>query len=845
MGALRSMSSVLLLLGGPGRSSACRIRSDCIGCETVGCTSGTCITVLALSTPIASTCPYYAKNGFTSSSACIAGEGAGDCAQGDGGHHSSTGRTSWASGLSVENISAYECSMMEAVEAAFDQSLRPTCPQHELPYGSSPADVKAASAPHRCQMLPARYQHMSDGLPVAAVDALDAASASGSRGTPESNNGPVRYELLSTVHAESRSLTPGHIFDICRIQRHDQDQALSSVKEPSRKDSVSETEGLQLARSRIVFANISRANRRRKTCEGLVKARRPRSWYSVDSVDCVLTVDKGRPVVSVGLANAAVRDGDTTGLAADAFSSELGELLLPLGPREISGRPDLSRPAKPASPPLTWLAPPASATVAVPGFLLPGFLLVPFFRSLACRLRGLHRALSLLPCCPPSRRFQQGCEYMIMLRVWVEAGATSAAAHPEAFGFDSSRFGGQTVLVPENLEIHTTGERLRECSGEAARRTNPVDNGNSPCAPVLSPCVRQKAYCEHWHGRLAAWILTTTRPITYCTLYRQLSRDTYHILLITAQKETITAGSLQCPFSVLPGLLTLLAYGYRKYRAADSKLHEADTRAMAILNTRNDLWLQLSHRAIVRCVSHQSATNHHNYDRTCACVLLACTLLPPAIAAPPSFVVSGGFKAAVLSALIRVRSEDLEHVERFVLHHPTVVLQLPHDQLQFDRLPLRDIGFRFYQNIVVAVEEKIESKKDQNTPWPELVGSSYSITAATARTIISGCLLSTSFNASGSGEVLPGFLNRKTLLMIVWVSLRASNGRRKIFSTRRDPEQIAVGFDQTRTPLRPERSTALLSRFSIQNDNSVRDGVTKGHRKTHNLIKWIHLPGSD
>lgn len=55
-----------------------------------------------------------------------------------------------------------------------------------------------------------------------------------------------------------------------------------------------------------------------------------------------------------------------------------------------------------------------------------------------------------------------------MLRVWVEAGATSyvvrwrvpktvvvmtsaAAAHPEASGFDSGRFGGQTVLVPENL----------------------------------------------------------------------------------------------------------------------------------------------------------------------------------------------------------------------------------------------------------------------------------------------------------------------------------------------------------------------------------------------------------
>ena len=46
-----------------------------------------------------------------------------------------------------------------------------------------------------------------------------------------------------------------------------------------------------------------------------------------------------------------------------------------------------------------------------------------------------------------------------------------------------------------------------------------------------------------------------------------------------------------------------------------------------------------------------------------------------------------------------------------------------------------------------------------------------------------GCDRSTSLRASGSFEVLPGFLNRKTFEMMACVSLRASKGRRWMFAT--------------------------------------------------------------
>ena len=78
----------------------------------------------------------------------------------------------------------------------------------------------------------------------------------------------------------------------------------------------------------------------------------------------------------------------------------------------------------------------------------------------------------------------------------------------------------------------------------------------------------------------------------------------------------------------------------------------------------------------------------------------------------------------------------LEDVEGFVLHHPPVVFQLPHDKLQvitridisrhdlvelpiqkylakkFDGLSFRDIAVALNKNIVVFVEEQFEVRTD-------------------------------------------------------------------------------------------------------------------------------------
>ena len=74
----------------------------------------------------------------------------------------------------------------------------------------------------------------------------------------------------------------------------------------------------------------------------------------------------------------------------------------------------------------------------------------------------------------------------------------------------------------------------------------------------------------------------------------------------------------------------------------------------------------------------------------------------------------------------------LEDVEAFILHHPPIVLQLPHDELQvlarihvfrhdlvelsvqqdlsqqLDALPLGNITLRSYQNIIVLLEEELK-----------------------------------------------------------------------------------------------------------------------------------------
>lgn len=75
-------------------------------------------------------------------------------------------------------------------------------------------------------------------------------------------------------------------------------------------------------------------------------------------------------------------------------------------------------------------------------------------------------------------------------------------------------------------------------------------------------------------------------------------------------------------------------------------------------------------------------------------------------------------------------------METLVLHHPPIILQLPHDQLeivsridiarhdlveltveqdlsqQLDALPLRDITLRSYQNVVVALKEHVKVGTD-------------------------------------------------------------------------------------------------------------------------------------